>query len=100
MTNVQDGAAADDPVRFRVDLRVIDAAMDDIMDFPQVPEGASYDGPTLFIGGARARYITEDQKPVLARLFPAHSVKMLDTGHWVHAERPSDFAHTLAAFLA
>uniref|UniRef100_S4R8C7 sn-1-specific diacylglycerol lipase ABHD11 n=1 Tax=Petromyzon marinus TaxID=7757 RepID=S4R8C7_PETMA len=61
LTNVTERRAADggDGARFgwRVNLEAIVRHIDCLFDFPRPAEGASYSGPTLFIGGGDSPYI-------------------------------------------
>ncbi len=66
-----------------------------------VPPGARYEGPALFLSGARSSYVRPDYRPAIRALFPAARFATLrDAGHWLHAEQPEAFAETAAAFLA
>jgi len=61
----------------------------------------SYDGPTLFVKGAKSeRYIEEEDFPTLESFFPAYELVELDAGHWVHAEKPEELVAILSEFLA
>ncbi len=57
-----------------------------------------YDGPTLFLRGARSDYVSDAAWPAIRALFPAATVKTLPTGHWVHAEDPDGFVAAVDAF--
>nr|XP_032836011.1 protein ABHD11 [Petromyzon marinus] len=104
LTNVTERRAADggDGARFgwRVNLEAIVRHIDCLFDFPRPAEGASYSGPTLFIGGGDSPYISPEDLPVIARLFPGARVSHIPgAGHWVHAERPAQVMSALTAFL-
>lgn len=91
---------ARDPPAWRIGLDEIAAAMADIEDF-SAPPGARYDGPTLFVAGARSDYIRAEHRDPIRALFPAaRFVTLAEAGHWVHADRPAEFTATLQAFLA
>jgi pimeloyl-ACP methyl ester carboxylesterase len=38
--------------------------------------------------------------PIIRALFPMATISSLDTGHWVHAERPTEFIEKVMAFIA
>lgn len=58
-----------------------------------------FDKPTLFIQGTKSNYITQkDYKPI-DNIFPNSEIISLDSGHWVHAEKPSEFLQILNSFL-
>ena len=85
---------------WRVNLQALAANMQELLGFPTPASGLAYRAPTLFIAGARSRYIDAEHQPVLERLFPsAEQVAIAGAGHWVHAERPTEFLGALRAFL-
>ena len=60
----------------------------------------TYTKPTLFIKGANSDYIKDDDLVTLREIFPrAQLVTIPDTGHWVHAEAPQEFARVAIEFL-
>jgi pimeloyl-ACP methyl ester carboxylesterase len=84
---------------WRIDLPAITAALSSIEDWPA--PATTYDGPTLFVAGARSDYIQPAHRPVIRALFPtARFVTVKEAGHWVHAENPTGFAGVVEAFLA
>ena len=85
---------------WRLNLAAIAAARDTLRDFPDLPPSATFDGPTLLIGGGASDYIRPDHAPVVERYFPnAQYVRIPDAGHWVHAERPDAFLTAVEGFL-
>ena len=72
--------------------------------YPEILRGVSgpgvYEGPALFIRGARSGYVTNDDLLPIQDSFPRAQVVTLDCGHWVHAEQPELFARTVLEFLA
>lgn len=66
-----------------------------------VPEGARYGGPTLFIAGALSEYIQPVHRPIIRSLFPrARVVTLKHAGHWLHADNPAGFVGVVEAFLS
>ncbi len=62
--------------------------------------GQPYTGPTLFIKGSESDYITEDHREQIQNLFPNAQLKIIaDTGHWLHAEKPTVFNRLVLDFL-
>lgn len=56
--------------------------------------------PTLFIRGAKSDYIKDSDILSLKSIFPqAHVTTIPNTGHWVHAEAPQEFARVVLDFL-
>lgn len=85
--------------RWRINLDAIAAGMDALIGFPDLGD-QRYEGPALFIGGTASDYITPEREPAIRRHFPAANVQMVPgAGHWIHAERPEEFAAMVEAFL-
>jgi esterase len=83
---------------WRLGLDEIAAAMPDIEGWPELT--GRYDGPALFIGGARSDYIRPEHRPAIRALFPnARFVTLKDAGHWLHADNPAGFVAVVEAFL-
>jgi pimeloyl-ACP methyl ester carboxylesterase len=63
-------------------------------------DGTPFEGPALFVRGARSGYVRDSDLPEVERLFPAAQlVTIPDAGHWVHAEAPDAFADAVVGFL-
>lgn len=85
--------------RWLLNLDALEAAMSDIMGWPETLQGP-FDGPTLFLSGGASDYVTAEHRPKIKALFPkARFAKIPDAGHWLHAENPRAFEATLRAFL-
>jgi pimeloyl-ACP methyl ester carboxylesterase len=56
--------------------------------------------PTLFIRGAKSKYITDEDHQRIREVFPSAEIQTLDTGHWVQAEKPQAFAEMAIAWLS
>jgi pimeloyl-ACP methyl ester carboxylesterase len=75
--------------------------MPELVGFATPGEGATYRGPALFIAGARSPYLKAEHRPLIARLLPrAEHVVIAGAGHWVHAERPTEFLAQVRKFLS
>ena len=56
--------------------------------------------PTLFIRGADSGYIRDNDLFTIRDIFPAAQLTTIpNTGHWVHAEAPQEFAGIVSSFL-
>ena len=55
--------------------------------------------PTLFIRGEKSNYITKNDFESIANIFPSSKIITMNTGHWVHAENPSEFLQIVDSFL-
>jgi len=85
---------------WRIGLAEIAAALPGIEGW-DAPPGIHYDGPTLFLSGARSDYVRAEDRPCIRALFPASRFASLrDAGHWMHADQPDAFVATASAFLS
>ena len=90
----------DGKARWRVNLTVIEHEMATLAGFPDVPNGATYEGPSIFIAGERSDYLRTRHMPAILRLFPAAQFATIaGAGHWVHAEQPRALLDLVEAFL-
>lgn len=69
----------------------------------KIGQARAFDGkfekPTLFIRGGRSRYVKDQDFGLISDIFPKAEIKTLDTGHWVPAEKPTEFVETLREWL-
>ncbi|CAJ1063769.1 protein ABHD11 [Xyrichtys novacula] len=83
---------------WRVNLEAISAHLDKIMSFPSFD--TTFEGPTLFLGGASSAYISSEDYPEIQRLFPYADIQYIpDASHWIHADKPLDFISSIISFL-
>lgn len=82
---------------WRVNLSAIDAHIEEI-GAGMLYEG-TYNGPTLFIKGARSNYYAEGDEQRIKSVFPKAEIVTLNTGHWVQAEKPVEFSTAVVEFL-
>lgn len=84
--------------RWQLNLDALDAAMPLILGFPEI-EGR-FDGPALFLSGARSDYVRDAHRDRIRALFPAAEfVEIPEAGHWFHAEKPAETIAALRGFL-
>lgn len=57
-------------------------------------------GPTLFIKGATSNYYAPGDESAVKGYFPNASWVTLQTGHWVQAEKPQEFAKSVIDFIS
>lgn len=82
------------PPRWRLNLDVLEAEMGRITGWPAEIVG-QFEGPALFLSGARSDYVLPAHRPVIKGLFPeSRFAKLPDAGHWLHAEAPRPFDKT------
>lgn len=88
--------------RWQMNLDLLGDSLRNLADWPQqdLPAGAQYDGPTLWIAGAESRYIQPKFAEAMRSLFPhVQKVTIKGAGHWVHSEQPEVFAEIIDRFL-
>ena len=97
---LQNLVAGETGFRWRIDLDAIADALPDLADFPAIAPGAVYEGPVLFLRGARSDYIAARDEPRIRALFPAARIATVDdAGHWLHTEQPAAVMAHIEAFL-
>lgn len=83
---------------WRFNLEVITKKIETVGQ--ETPNYSTCNTPTLFIKGERSKYILEPDLQEIRTLFPFSEIKSIDgAGHWVHAEKPTDFFETVSAFI-
>ncbi len=84
--------------RWRLNLDTLAREMDKIMGWPTVLD--TFDGPTLFLTGARSDYVQPGHRDTIKALFPkARFARIPDAGHWLHADKPREFEAAVRTFL-
>jgi pimeloyl-ACP methyl ester carboxylesterase len=97
---VREGLGADGGWRWRLNLELLGRDLGELRGFPEPPDGASFDGPVLWIAGANSAYVLPDDRVPMDTLFPTtRLVTVKNAGHWVHSEQPEIFTETLRRFL-
>lgn len=85
---------------WQIGLKEIVDGMPNIENWPYVPEGYAYTGPTLFLRGEHSPYINDTHEPTMQRLFPAYRLETIpDAGHWLHVDNPQKFSDRMIAFI-
>jgi pimeloyl-ACP methyl ester carboxylesterase len=93
---IEDGTA-----RWRLNLPAIEREMPILTGWPEAWPEARYAGPTLFLHGGASDYVRPESRPRISELFPAAEFQTIEgAGHWLHAERPAEFAEAVAGWLA
>lgn len=87
-------------LRFRIPIKTLARSLDQMADFPfRDPEGARYEGPTLFVRGTKSHYIADEALPLIGRFFPRFELLDIESGHWVVSEKPAEFRRGVVNFL-
>lgn len=83
---------------WRINLDAIErnlSAMGQGMVYP-----GTYGGPALFIKGSRSDYYEEGDEASIQAIFPGARFSVMETGHWVQAEKPEEFSKLVLGYLA
>ncbi len=57
-----------------------------------------FEKPTLFLRGIKSNYITEKDYPLISEIFTESAIESIDSGHWLHAEKPEEFLTLVRSF--
>ena len=83
--------------RWRINLQAIENNMASLLDYATEQTA---DNQTLFIAGSNSDYIQPDMYSTIKKLFPNSRVETIkDAGHWIHAEKPSEFVKLVRQFV-
>jgi pimeloyl-ACP methyl ester carboxylesterase len=88
--------------RWQANLAVLGEALPRIGAWPEEALAGlpPYDGPVLWLAGARSDYVLPEYAPAMDHWFPGNRrVTVKDAGHWVHSEQPAVFLEVLRRFL-
>lgn len=89
------------PVRWKLNLDVLDAAMPEIVGWNDPKDCAPFQGPTLFLYGTSSNYVQPEYRAHIQDLFPqAEFIGINGAGHWLHAEKPREVEAAVEAFLS
>lgn len=84
-----------DRLDYRFNLDVLRKNLEVLGDWN---DDRQYSGKSLFIRAGQADYIS-DNEPSIAHHFSNANVETIDSGHWVHAEKPEEFYRVVMEFL-
>lgn len=86
--------------KWRINLEGIMANLNLIGQFPESLKSISCRIPTLFLGGSESDYLRSIHNPTIYENFPAAEIAMINgAGHWLHAEKPTEFLKQLKTFI-
>jgi pimeloyl-ACP methyl ester carboxylesterase len=84
--------------RWRIHLESIAANYDHLRS--AVHSALPFTGDALFLLGGKSDYVGEADRDEIHKLFPAARFESIPgAGHWVHAEKPTEFADVVLNFL-
>jgi esterase len=82
---------------FRFNLGAISANIANVGE--ALIEGALFEKPTLFLKGENSNYINDDDEDLIFTHFPNADIENIEnSGHWLHAENPTQFFETVIRF--
>ncbi len=85
-------------LNWKINLQVIREKYGNIAAALELP--APFGKPTLFMRGAHSDYVVPADESGIREYFPsAKFVTLEGAGHWLHAERPEEFADEVLKFL-
>lgn len=89
--------------RWTLNLDVLIRELDNIMDGVNTncfdPAFPLTGFPALFIRGEKSPYVVDEDIETIERIFPsAQLVTIQGAGHWLHAEKPGEFAKAVREF--
>ncbi len=83
---------------WKINLPVITKNIENVGE--ALPEGESFEGPTLFLAGANSNYIQQKDLPEILEFFPIYELEFVqNAGHWLHAEQPHAVVEEIRRFL-
>ena len=82
---------------WRMNLKAIENHYEEILSGIEINERIK--APTLFVNGTRSSYIREEDEETIRNKFQEVEFQHLETGHWVHAERPKELEQCIRQFL-
>ncbi|HEY5746760.1 MAG TPA: alpha/beta fold hydrolase [Chryseolinea sp.] len=82
---------------WKINLPLISAQLSNIGVDLQVQ--GTFEKPTLFIRGARSKYVPDSDWPKITSIFPNARLETMETGHWVQAEKPQEFVNVVTQWL-
>lgn len=91
------GRDSEQKFEWRINIPVLESHIEDMGAALQF-DGA-YHGPTLFILGKKSNYFKSGDEEVIHQYFPSAKLAMLETGHWVQAEKPDEFLQATLQFI-
>ncbi|MBK5279795.1 MAG: alpha/beta fold hydrolase [Bacteroidia bacterium] len=83
---------------WKINLKAIHNHIEEIGEGMQYP--GKFEGPTLFIKGGRSNYFSNGDEELIKSIFTNATFSTLDSGHWVQAEKPVEFADSVMNFLS
>jgi pimeloyl-ACP methyl ester carboxylesterase len=91
--------ADDKTQKFKVPLKILAAALDNLGDFPyKDPSEVRFEKRALFVRGTHSKYVPDEALPIIGQFFPRFELADIEAGHWVISENPEAFREGTAPF--
>ncbi|TFK35617.1 Alpha/Beta hydrolase protein [Crucibulum laeve] len=89
---------------FSLPLSILQSALPSLGQFPYSwtntqDVNRKWDGPVLLVKGAKSGHVQKEHLLAMRTFFPQVKVEVMDTGHWVHVEKPNEFKNCVLTFL-
>ncbi|KAG0354895.1 hypothetical protein BGZ54_001421 [Gamsiella multidivaricata] len=97
LTNLKRNAAGDG-YSFRIPIETLGKSLETLGHIDFKPGQDRYEGKTLVIKGTKSKYIQKKDEDLIRTFFPNSRIAELETGHWVHAEKPEEFLKLVTEF--
>jgi len=83
--------------RWKMNLELLYHSYENIL--AEINFDGKVESETLFVYGAKSKYITDDEVESISSHFPNAQFEKIDAGHWIHAEKPTELLKALESFL-
>lgn len=83
---------------WKINVAAIDSNIEKLGD--GVIYSGKCDTPSLFIKGKKSNYYAPGDEALIKSIFSKAEFAQIDTGHWVQAEKPEEFAKLVLNYLA
>lgn len=86
-------------IQWRIPVSILQSALDRMGSFPYHPDKIRCVKPALFVRGTRSHYVPDEVIPIIGQFFPRFTLKDIEAGHWVMAEKPAEFIDIVVEWL-
>ena len=86
--------------KWRIPIRYLADNLDHIHDDPAVRGPSNFQGPVLFISGAKSSYLSKEKHPSVIASYPKAKIETIENaGHYPHFEQQQTFLRILEDFV-
>ncbi|KAK6350763.1 hypothetical protein TWF718_003951 [Orbilia javanica] len=98
-TNLLKPTKENDKFRWRIPIKTLGGALDEMAAFPFTPGEKSFTKPALFVRGTTSKYVADETIPLIGEFFPRFQLKDVEAGHWLISENPEEFKRVCLEFF-